>query len=448
MASPARRETAVVIGAGIAGLATARALADRFRRVVVLDRDTLPDQATPRRGAPQTHHAHVLLAAGQRALEELFPGLGDELIGAGAVPFDPGQDLRFYRYGRVWPAVPIGLRMLSMSRPLLELTARHRVAAMSNVGIRAEVAVAGLTGDAARVTGVTLAGGEQLPADLVVDCSGRGSRSDRWLSALGAPVPDAVEVKVGIGYATRLYRRGPDDLPTGIGAFVLPTPPTQRRVGLVLPIERDRWLVGLGGWHGEAPAPGEDGFLAHARSLPDPTIASVMDGAEPLTGIVAYQFPSSRRRLFERLRAMPAGFLTVGDAMCSFNPVYGQGMSCAAMEGLALGQALDRHRDGAPDLARDFYRTAARIIAVPWRFAVGADFAYPQTTGPRPRGGRLLNAYGRRLQLVAQADPRVRRTFTQVQHLIRPPSALFTPTMLGRVLRGPRGAPPIDGTSG
>jgi 2-polyprenyl-6-methoxyphenol hydroxylase-like FAD-dependent oxidoreductase len=444
MAPPARRETAVVIGAGIAGLATSRALADRFRRVVLLDRDTLSDTATPRRGAPQTHHAHVLLVAGQRALEELFPGLGDELVGAGALPFDPGRDLRFHRYGRLWPAVPTGLRMLSMSRPLLELTVRRRVAALPNVAVRDEVAVAGLTGDAARVTGVTLAGGERMPADLVVDCSGRGSRSDRWLSALGAPAPDAVEVKVAIGYATRLYRRKPGDLPAGIAAFVLPTPPRQRRVGLALPIEDDRWLIGLGGWHGDAPGHGEEAFLAHARSLPYPAIATVMADAEPLTDIVAYQFPASRRRLFERLRAMPEGFLTAGDAMCSFNPVYGQGMSCAAMQGLALGQALDRHRDGGPGLARDFYRAAARIIDVPWRFAVGADFAYPQTTGPRPRGGRLLHAYSRRLQLVAQDDPRVRRTFTQVQHLIRPPSALFTPVMLGRVLRGPRGTGRTD----
>jgi 2-polyprenyl-6-methoxyphenol hydroxylase-like FAD-dependent oxidoreductase len=438
MDSAARRETAVVIGAGIAGLAASRALADRFRRVVVLDRDTLPDAAEPRRGAPQTHHAHVLLAAGQRALEELFPGLGDELVGAGAVPFDPGTDLRFYRYGRVWPAVPIGLRMLSMSRPLLELAVRRRVAGLPNVTIRDDAAVAGLTGDAVRVNGVTLSGGEQVPADLVVDCTGRGNRSDRWLSALGAPVPDAVEVKVGICYATRLYERKPGDLPEGIGAFVLPSPPGQRRVGLVLPVENDRWLVGLGGWHGEAPAPGEDGFLAHARSLPYSAVADVIADATPLTGIVVYQFPSSRRRRFERLRAVPAGFLTAGDAVCSFNPVYGQGMSCAAMEGLALGQALDRHPDGGPDLVRDFYRMAARIVAVPWRFAVGADFLYPQTTGRRPRGGRLLNAYARRLQLVAQGDPLVRRTFTEVQHLIRPPSALFAPAIAARVLRGPR----------
>jgi 2-polyprenyl-6-methoxyphenol hydroxylase-like FAD-dependent oxidoreductase len=435
------RGVAVVIGAGIAGLTASGTLAGRFERVVLLDRDKLPATAEPRRGAPQTYHAHALLAAGQRALEELFPGLHDELLQAGAVPFDPGTDLRLYRYGELWPAVSIGLSLLSMTRPLLELTVRRRVAALPNVSIRDGQAVAGVTGEGHRVTGVVLDDGEVLPADLVVDCSGRGSRSDRWLSTLGLPAPTSLEVKVGIAYATRLYRRKPGDLPDGAGVFVLPAPPDEKRVGLILPVEDDRWLVGLGGWHGDRAAPGEAGFLQHARSLPHPAIGELMSTLEPLTDIVAYQFPSSRRRQFERLRSLPAGYLTAGDAICSFNPVYGQGMTCAALEALALGRVLDRHPTSSPELAREFYRAAAEVIAVPWRFAVGADFGYPETTGPKPPAVKLLNAYSRRLQLVAKADPEVRRIFTEVQHLVTPPSVLFTPSMVAKVLRGPRRGP-------
>jgi 2-polyprenyl-6-methoxyphenol hydroxylase-like FAD-dependent oxidoreductase len=441
MAMEAKRGTAIVIGAGIAGLTMGRALADRFDRVVLLDRDHLPDAPTPRRGAPQTYHAHVLLAAGQRALEELFPGLGEELVRAGAVPFEPGLDLLFYRYGSLWPPVPVGLTLLSMSRPLLELTVRRRVAALPNVTVRGAVAASGLTSEGRRVTGAVLDDGEVLPADLVVDCSGRGSRSDRWLSALGLPAPEVVEVKVGIRYATRLYRRKPGDLADGVGVFVLPTAPEERRVGLILPIEEDRWLVGLGGWHGDQAPTDPDGFLAHARSLPHPGIGDVMARAEPVSDAVAYQFPSSRRRRFERLRDLPAGYVAAGDAICSFNPVYGQGMTCAALEALALRRTLDRHGDVSAEVAREFYREAAEIIAVPWRFAVGADFAYPQTTGPKPPAVRLLNAYSRRLQLVSRLDPAVRRTFTEVQHLITPPSALFTPAMVAKVLRGPQSRP-------
>jgi 2-polyprenyl-6-methoxyphenol hydroxylase-like FAD-dependent oxidoreductase len=428
-----RRTNAVVIGAGIAGLAVSRTLADRYDHVIVLDRDSLPASPVPRRGAPQTYHPHVLLAAGQQALDELFPGLHDELTDSGALPFDPGTGLRAYRYGDSWPPQPAGLNLVSMTRPLLELTIRQRVAARANVSIRDGCAVAGVTNRADRVTGVVLDDGETIPADLVVDCSGRGSRSDRWLSTLGLPAPGSVEVKVGIAYATRLYRRKPGDLPDGAGVFVLPTPPDEKRVGLILPVEDDRWLVALGGWHGDHAEPGEAGFLAHARSLPYPAIGDVLTTLEPLSDIVTHQFPSSRRRRFERLRSLPTGYLAAGDAICSFNPVYGQGMTCAALEALALGRVLDSSPE--PKLAREFYRAAARIIAVPWRFAVGADFAYPETTGPKPPLVKLLNAYSRRLQLVTRTDTEVRRRFTRVQHLIAPPSVLFSPSVVAKVLR-------------
>ncbi len=431
---------AVVIGAGIAGLAMARTLAGRFDRVVVFDRDTLPHAATPRRGAPQSHHGHVLLAAGQHALEELFPGLRGELVRAGALPFDPGSGLRFYRYGSVWPAAPTGLELVSMTRPLLELTLRRRVGTLPNVTIRDGMAAAGLEGDEHRVTGVRLADGSVLPADLVIDCSGRGSRGDRWLSALGLPTPDTIEVKVGVHYATRLYRRKPGDLGGAVGAFVLPDAPAEKWLGVVLPVEDDRWLVSLGGWHG-AQAPADDaGYLAYARSLPDPSIGALLADAEPVTGVLRYAFPSSRRRRFERWGTRPAGYLAAGDAVCSFNPVYGQGMTCAAVEAVALGHVLDRHAGVTAAMAQQFYRTVADIIAVPWRFAVGADFAYPQTTGRKPAAAALLNAYSRRLQLVARENPAVRREFIAVQQLISPPGVLLRPATLARVLRGPRRA--------
>jgi 2-polyprenyl-6-methoxyphenol hydroxylase-like FAD-dependent oxidoreductase len=435
--APGERGVAVVIGAGIAGLAAGRVLADRFSRVVILDRDRLPDDAVPRRGVPQGQHPHVLLVAGQEALERLFPGLRDELLRAGATPFDTGSGLLLFRSGTRWPAVPIGLSLVSMSRPLLETVVRRRVAALSQVVVRDEAPVTGLTGRDGRVDGVLLEGGERLPADLVVDCSGRGGRSDRWLAALGVPAPAGVEVKVGITYATRVYRRRPGDLPDSAAVFVVPSPP-EKPVGLVMPIEGDRWLVGLGGWHGVRPATDDDGYLAFAGDLPFPAVADLMKRTEPLSGVVVQRFPTSRRRLFERLRRPAAGYVAVGDAVCSFNPVYGQGMTCAVHQALALGRALDRHRTVTSRLSRDYYRAAAGALAVPWRFAVGADFAYPETTGPRPRSIGPLNAYVRRLQRVARDDPAVRRTFTAVQHLVAPPSVLFTPPMVARVLRGPR----------
>ena len=432
--------TALVIGAGIAGLCAARTLADRFARVVVLDRDELPDAAVPRRGVTQGGHGHVLLVSGQRALGELFPGLMDELVDAGGVRFDPGTDLSFYRFGSIWPAEPSDLRLVTFSRPLLELAIRRRVAELADVTIRDGVSVAGLEGAGGRVTGARLDDGELIETDLIVDCTGRGARSNHWLAALGFPAPRTSEVKVGVGYATRFYRRSAGDLLQGSAVFCLPSPPAEKRAGLALPVEGDRWLVSLGGWHEDFPRD-LPAFERHAKELPHPGIARLLERCEPLTDLSVVHYPTSRRRYFEELTELPGGYLALGDAICSFNPIYGQGMTCAALEAVELGTLLDGAGSGADaELARRYYQQASKIVATPWQFATGGDFSYPETGGERPRGIRLKNAYAKRVQLASMVDPQVRRTFTSVQHLITEPTELMKPAMVLRVLRGARKA--------
>lgn len=428
-----------MIGGSIAGLCTARTLSDRFERVVVLDRDELPDSATPRKGVPQSGHGHVLLVAGQRALEQQFPGLTAELTEQGAVEFDPGMDLSFYRYGAIWPRVPSKLRLVSCSRPLLELSIRRRVLALDGVELRDRTSVSALLGGAGGVTGVRLDDDTVIETDLVVDCTGRGGRSNQWLAALDFPAPEVTEVKIGVGYGTRFYRRKEGDFPNGQAIFALPTPPGEFRVGLALPVEDDRWLVSLGGWHDSSPRD-EEAFEQHARELPHPGIAELLKSCEPLTELELCGYPSSRRRHFETLSRVPAGYLTLGDAICSFNPIYGQGMTCAALEAAELGALLDKHTTATAELAAEFYRRTSQIIATPWQFATGGDFVYPQTKGTRPRGIGLMNAYSREIQLAAMVDPHVRDIFNSVQHLILSPAALRTPAMLLRVLRQARRA--------
>ena len=436
--------SALVIGAGIAGLCAARTLAGRFEQVLVLDRDELPDAAVPRRGVTQGGHGHVLLVSGQRALGELFPGLMDELVQAGGVRFDPGTELSFYRFGSIWPREPSELRLVTFSRPLLELAIRRRVAELPNVTIRAGVSVAALLGGAGRVSGARLDGGEVIETDLVVDCTGRGARSNHWLSALGFPAPRVSEVKVGVGYATRFYRRSPGDLAEGSAVFSLPDPPGEKRAGLALPVEGDRWLISLGGWHDDFPRD-LPAYERHARELPHPGIARLIDRCEPLTELSVVRYPASRRRYFEELSQLPGGYLALGDAICSFNPIYGQGMTCAALEAVELGRLLDGAGPGSvavgSELPARYYQQAAKIVATPWQFATGGDFSYPETGGDRPRGVRLKNAYARRVQLASMADPQVRRVFTSVQHLITDPGELLKPAMVVRVLRSARKAP-------
>jgi 2-polyprenyl-6-methoxyphenol hydroxylase-like FAD-dependent oxidoreductase len=433
-------KSALVIGAGIAGLCAARTLADRFERVLVLDRDELPDEAVPRRGVTQGGHGHVLLVAGQRALGELFPGLMDELVAAGGVRFDPGTELSFYRFGSIWPRAASELRLVTFSRPLLELAIRRRVAALPGVSIRDGVSVAALLGGDGRVTGARLDGDEVFDTDLVLDCTGRGARSNHWLAALGFPAPRVTEVKVGVGYATRFYRRSPGDLAEGSAVFSLPSPPAEKRAGLALPVEDDRWLISLGGWHDDFPRD-LPAFEQHARELPHPGIARLLERCEPLTDLSVVHYPAARRRYFEELSAVPGGYLALGDSICSFNPIYGQGMTCAALEAVELGRLLDSSVGLGPELSARYYQQAAKIVATPWQFATGGDFSYPETAGERPRGIKLKNAYAKRVQLASMVDPQVRQVFTSVQHLITDPAELLKPAMVLRVLRGARKAP-------
>ena len=425
-----------MIGAGVAGLSAARVLSRRFATVTVLDRDTLPYGPTPRRGVPQGEHPHILLVGGLRELSALFPGFEEELLALGGTLLETGADLCTYRLGSRWPVSPTGYAMISVTRPQLEAVLRARVAALPGVAIRDQVAVSGLAGRDGVVTGVVLDTGETLEASLVVDCSGRGSRSDRWLGSLGLPPPAQIEVKIGVAYSTRLYRRLPGDLGDWQAALVLPSGPNDWMSAVALPVEGDRWIVGLGGWHMADPPATAAAFQAYAWRLPDLAVADLISRAEPLTDVSVARFPSSRRRLFEKAGRLPGGYVALGDAVCSFNPIYGQGMTCAARAATALGEALDRHHR-VPDaaMAHDFYGQVAEINETPWRFAVGGDFAFPATTGPRPRGIRLRNWYSRQITYASQIDPTIYRTATGVQHLVDPPSVLFRPAFAARVIR-------------
>ncbi|MDN5918283.1 MAG: FAD-binding monooxygenase [Pseudonocardia sp.] len=434
-------EHAVVLGASMAGLLAARVLADRYPRVTVLDRDHLvPDPASPRRGVPQGAHIHALLARGQQALEELIPGLTEELIGRGAPAGDLLGDSRWFVGGHRFRRARSGVPVLCASRPLLEDTVRARVSAMSGVDVVARTEVVGFetAGDGLRVTGVRVrregrAGDEPVPADLVVDATGRGSRTPRWLGAMGLPVPEEERVTIGLGYATRTYRARPGAIGSDLGIIPAPYPPLGRGGGLAV-IEGDRWIVTLAGVLGDHPPADAAGFEAFARSLPVPDLHDAIAGAEPLDDPVPFRFPASVRRRYERLARFPDRLLVLGDAFCSFNPVYGQGMTVAALEALALR----RHLRARPPRPRAFHRHVARIVDAPWDMVVGGDLAFPGVQGRRTAKIRLVDAYLGRLQAAAADDAEVAVAFVRVAGLVDGPGALLHPRIALRVARHAR----------
>jgi 2-polyprenyl-6-methoxyphenol hydroxylase-like FAD-dependent oxidoreductase len=430
---------AVVLGASMAGLVAARVLADAYVQVTVIDRDELPEASTHRRGVPHGRHAHALLARGQQALEELFPGLTAELIAQGVPTGDLLANGRWYVSGHRLRQQHIGLVTLSASRPLLEGYVRARVRALPNLIFLERCDIVGLaaTPDGRRVTGARVlrranASAEQvLGADLVVDASGRGSRTPTWLQTLGYEQPDPEEVRVGLGYATRTYRLPPDAL-DGDLAVLDATTPEHPRGGALLRLEGDRWMVTLAGMLGDHPPTDPDGFLDFARSLRFPDIYQTIRDAKPLDDPVPFRFPASVRYRYERLDRFPDGLLVMGDAVCSFNPIYGQGMSVAALEALTLRRHLQR---GAAPQPRRFFGDLTRVVDVPWNIAVGGDLAVPGVQGRRTFKVRLVNAYIARLHAAAAHDASLATAFVRVAGLVAPPQTLLRPSVALRVLR-------------
>lgn len=441
---------AVVIGASMGGLVSAAVLSERYERITVIDRDTLPDEASDRRGVPQSGHAHALLISGRQVLEGVFPGLTDELVRGGAVPYDAGWDLLFHQMGALRTRFSSGKLGISLTRAYLEHTVRQRVRALPNVTVRHQVSVIDLHGSAGRVSGVVLDGNEVLRSDLVVDATGRsGDRTDAWLARLECPAPAVTKLKVDVGYTTRVLRREPGDRIGGEGGGLLylmsAVPPHDKRAAAVFAVEGDRWMVTLGGWHRSHAPTDPDGFMQFAESLPDPHVAKLLASAEPVDGPRAHKFtyPQARRRHFERLRTVPTGYVALGDAICSFNPLYGQGMTTGAMEAVALGRTLDEHRRASAAMARAYYRKVAHILATPWQMSTGSDFMYPETVGPRPPGTALVNRYVRQLILATHVSREAHMTLLDMQHLLARPTSIFRPGPAVRSLLAARHSPAL-----
>jgi 2-polyprenyl-6-methoxyphenol hydroxylase-like FAD-dependent oxidoreductase len=427
---------AIVIGASVAGLVTARVLSDHFDRVKILERDRLPDEAVVRRGVPQGRHAHVLLTAGQQLFNVWFPGLANDLLAGGAVPFRT-RDVLWHQGGAYWVRPDPGHPGLSMSRPLLERAIRRQLLLeRSNVSIADDVAVDGLILDDDRVVGVRSDGAEHR-ADLVVGCTGRNTRFLDHLADAGYPAPEVSAVPIDVAYGTRLMRRRPgrgDDVP----AFILGDPAGDHRVGTALPVEGDRWIVTLGAVPGEAlpTDPGE--FEEFARTLPAPILADILTRCQALSPVLVQGLATSQRRHVERLRRTPAGFVVLGDAICSVNPIYGQGMSTAAMQAEALGQAIEQHGCTSPALPRDFYRRAAKAVDMPWRMAAGSAFTGRRSGVSGTIGAQIVDRYfGKVIQACHTSVP-VARRMVRVQNLTARPATLMTPAMIIRVLLASR----------
>jgi len=456
---------AVVIGASMAGLLAARILSERFAEVWLLERDELPDAAAARKGTPHAVQPHGLLARGREIIEELFPGFTDALVAQGGLRGDVGQDVVFDADRSRMARQRIGSVGVLASRLAIEAELRRRVRRLPGVRLLTQVDVVEPAYDAAsrRVTGVRLVhrdggtasadiasadtasadtGAAQrseaatVAADLVVDCTGRGSRSLSWLDSWGYEPAFEERVRVDLSYTSAYFVR--DEAECGDVAGVISTAtPSLPRPGVLLAQEpdregRQRWVAAVGGYGGDHPDVSLDGMRTRARAIGGAELVAVTERGRLLGPVMRYRFPHSQRRHYERMARFPAGYLVMGDALASFNPIYGQGMTVAACEALELRAAL---RSGLDGLAPRFFRAAAKVIDIPWQTAVGSDLALPMVPGPRPLPVRLVNAYIAQVYRAAATDPVVATAFLRVMHMLSKPPSLMVPGVMWRVYR-------------
>ncbi len=432
---------AVVIGGSMAGLLCARVLADHFQTVTLVERDPRTAQPEYRRGVPQGRHAHVLLLRGQQTVFRLFPEAYRSLLDAGAVAVNMGRDFRWFHFG-VWKcSYESALDGISASRSLIEWTVGEHLRRLPNVTAMDGWSVEGLMYNDGRVTGVRV--GERsnhdhqrmLSADLVVDASGRGSQVPLQLEAFGFQRAPETVVRIDVCYASRVYR-----MPTGVRSwkvqYVIAEPPA-KRAGLIMPLEGDRWIVTLVGMHGDHPPTDADGFLAFAKSLPVPDLYEALRDAEPITPITRFGYPAGQRRHYEKLQRFPVGLIVAGDALCSFNPIYGQGMSAASMYADVLEQCLHDcagSRERLANLWKSFFLRAAKVAAIPWEMATGEDLRFPETVGARRPALRFLHWYTSKVHIASRHSPEVAERLYEVMHLLKAPATLFKPQILWKLL--------------
>lgn len=441
-----REKKALVIGGSIAGLLAAQVLTKHFDRVTIVERDRLSKEPEQRQGVPQSQHLHVLLTRGKQILEQLFPGIEAELAHSGASAMDWIANCPWLGFSGWAPRFHSHLISYTCSRNILEWTIRHRLAANNRVEFMEAGQVTSLLSNAdnTSITGVRVRLDKEVEtdifADLVVDASGRNSRSPQWLQAIGYEPPQETIINSFLGYASRWYELAAEKPIDWNGVYVAARAPGTRG-GVICKIEGNRWILTVVGIGRDYPPTEEAEFLNFVRSLRSPILYETIKDAKPLSPIYAYKRTENRLLHYEKLAKLPEGLAVLGDAVCAFNPVYGQGMTTAALGALTLDECLTKQLSQHPEgnligLSRRFQKQLYKVITVPWLITTGEDLRWSTTEGAKPSlTTQIMQRYLEQVLVLQTTSPEIHQVFLEVMHMIKPPSALFRPSILMRVVK-------------
>tara|TARA_R110000787_G_scaffold67341_5_gene150878 strand:+ start:4614 stop:5954 length:1341 start_codon:yes stop_codon:yes gene_type:complete len=434
-------QRAIVTGSGFAGLLAARVLSDYFQQVVIVEKDNQPSTPVPRKGVPQGHHIHVLLNAGEQILEDLFPGIKSEMLEAGSQTAVLGNEVRWRVAGKWMPPFDGGMTTFFQTRPMLELVLRRRVANVENITFKygAKSKKYSLSENGDKITSVTLVdvttGQEsEEKAELFVETSGASTDIIQRLSAMGYPVPRESVVEPDFAYSSCLMEVPESWKGRYRSVLIYPNAPEETRAGAFVPVEGGKWMVTAAGYCGDYPPTTSEELLEFFKSLPETDVYETVKSAKVVGEIRSFKFKKAIRRHFEEVKSFPEGLIVLGDAVCRANPFFGQGITVAALEALALQKNLEKiSKSGVSiptSIARLFFKDVAQILDVSWEMAVGEDFKYPTTKGKRPSTFALTRWF--KDKVMASNDPEVAKQFYRVMHFAEPPTKLFAPKMLYR----------------
>ncbi|WP_440603727.1 NAD(P)/FAD-dependent oxidoreductase [Bacillus sp. GB_SG_008] len=429
-------ENAIVIGGSIAGKLAAKALSHSFQKVIILEIGEEWTEKTPRKRVPQSYHPHVLLKGGEEAIEELFPQIISQLIEDQSIVSNFTQDVKWHHFGCWKPQFTGDLTMVQQSRPMFEWHLKRRIDQVANIVTRYRMMVEQILIDeehnkvyGVRVKNLETGAEEEIHANVVVDASGFGSKSVEWLQTHGIQVKEE-KVWIQLFYATRVFRLKTKERLDWCNLLVSPSFPENPYGALIQTIEDDRFYVTFSGYANERAPQTDEEFFAYAQKLPVPDVRSFLEIAEPLSDIRIHKIPYQVRRRFDLIRHVPEGFLVIGDAHCRFDPVFGQGISVAAMEALELERCLRENKHLEKDFTYKFHKSISELIATPWEMTTTEAFRVSNIKGDRPLMQPFKQWYTKKVYRLSAFNPEIYIRLVNVMNLIRSPLHLFHPKVL------------------
>lgn len=425
-------ERAIVIGGGIAGKLVAKALSDTFHEVIILEADKEYHEITPRKRVPQSNHPHVLLKSGEIAIEKLFPDLFRQLIDKGSIISNFTKDLKWHHFGHWKKPFSGDMILVQQSRPMLEFHLQERINQVSNIITKYETMADQLLIDREqnKVCGVKIRSlitgkEEELHASLVVDASGFASKSIEWLKANGIYVKEE-SVGIQLFYSTRLFRLKEKEL-NWRNLLISPSFPVNPFGAFIQTLEDNRFSVTFSGYSNENPPKTKEEFESYAQKLPVPDVVDFLREAEPISDIKIHRIPYQSRRRYDQARDIPEGFLVVGDAHCRFDPLFGHGISVAAMQAVELQHDLRGMTSLDKGFTQRFHKKISKIIATPWDMATTEAFRHPHIEGKRTIVLKFKQWYTKKVYMASAFEPEIYSRLVKVMNLVRSPLHLFHP---------------------